>query len=459
MSQPPPRGPASLRPDRRALERAVTVTVVAALGRRRASSPSGHRRRRRRRGGHRAAGDAAPRRDRRRAPSRRRPARPRHHDRRHDRHVARAADARPPTPPCRPTAERAGASCSASTSSGSGWSTPTTGVKRTYPVSGSVTDNLQPGTYAVYSRSRWAIGVDDSGVMQYFVRFTQGPTGAAIGFHTIPTQNGVPLQTARAARHAAVTRLHPAGDARRDRAVELRAGRHQGRRRRLSDDASPAQAGGGSDQGWPNRGCGDDDAGCGTAPAGRVGAVGLARPVPWWRWCVAAASPAATCWPPRVRERDRSRARTVAGPRPARPPSSSRGLGSTGAGVDDAALGAGRDAEVVEEVLGGRVGLLRLVEGQVERLVDHLPAVEVGPVHEGDRDAGGAGAAGAADPVDVGLLVLGAGVVDDVGDARRRRCRGRRRRWRRGRGSCPRGTWSAPSRGRPGPCRRAAARR
>jgi lipoprotein-anchoring transpeptidase ErfK/SrfK len=68
-------------------------------------------------------------------------------------------------------------------------------VKRSYPVSGSVTDNLQPGSYSVYSRSRWATGVEDSGVMQYFVRFTQGPTGAAIGFHTIPTQNGVPLQT------------------------------------------------------------------------------------------------------------------------------------------------------------------------------------------------------------------------------------------------------------------------
>jgi hypothetical protein len=52
-----------------------------------------------------------------------------------------------------------------------------------------------PGTYSVYSRSRWAVGVDDSGVMQYFVRFTQGPTGAAIGFHTIPTKNDVPLQT------------------------------------------------------------------------------------------------------------------------------------------------------------------------------------------------------------------------------------------------------------------------
>jgi len=68
-------------------------------------------------------------------------------------------------------------------------------VQRTYLVSGSVTHNLVPGTYAVYSRSRWAVGVDDSGVMQYFVRFTQGPTGAAIGFHTIPTKNGVPLQS------------------------------------------------------------------------------------------------------------------------------------------------------------------------------------------------------------------------------------------------------------------------
>jgi lipoprotein-anchoring transpeptidase ErfK/SrfK len=66
---------------------------------------------------------------------------------------------------------------------------------RTYLVSGSMTDNLQPGAYAVYSRSRWAVGVEDSGVMQYFVRFTQGPTGAAIGFHSIPTRNGVPLQT------------------------------------------------------------------------------------------------------------------------------------------------------------------------------------------------------------------------------------------------------------------------
>src|SRR5690349_17960515 len=43
-------------------------------------------------------------------------------------------------------------------------------------------------------------------------------------------------------------------------------------------------------------------------------------------------------------------------------------LALDGGGVDDPALGAGGDALVVEEVLGGRVRLLRLVEGQVEGL-------------------------------------------------------------------------------------------
>lgn len=67
-------------------------------------------------------------------------------------------------------------------------------VRRTYLVSGSVEDNLDPGTYDVFSTSRWAVGVDDSGVMEYFVRFAHG-RNAAIGFHTIPTKNGAALQT------------------------------------------------------------------------------------------------------------------------------------------------------------------------------------------------------------------------------------------------------------------------
>ena len=70
-----------------------------------------------------------------------------------------------------------------------------TKVDRTYLVSGSLTDNLDPGTYSVYSRSEQAWGIDDSGTMKYFVRFTQGDTGAAIGFHTIPVDEGAPVQT------------------------------------------------------------------------------------------------------------------------------------------------------------------------------------------------------------------------------------------------------------------------
>jgi hypothetical protein len=69
-------------------------------------------------------------------------------------------------------------------------------VARTYLVSGSLYDNLDPGTYAVYSRSEDAVGIDDSGTMNYFVRFTEGDEGAAIGFHDIPVDDGNLVQTA-----------------------------------------------------------------------------------------------------------------------------------------------------------------------------------------------------------------------------------------------------------------------
>lgn len=68
-------------------------------------------------------------------------------------------------------------------------------VRRTYPVSGSRHDNLDPGTYSVYSRSLHAVGIDDSGTMKYFVRFTRGDSGAAIGFHDIPVDDGKRVQT------------------------------------------------------------------------------------------------------------------------------------------------------------------------------------------------------------------------------------------------------------------------
>ena len=67
-------------------------------------------------------------------------------------------------------------------------------VRRTYLVSGSVTDNLQPGTYSVYSKSTDAVGVDDSGTMRYMVRFAHGEN-AAIGFHDIPVLDGSRVQT------------------------------------------------------------------------------------------------------------------------------------------------------------------------------------------------------------------------------------------------------------------------
>jgi hypothetical protein len=61
-------------------------------------------------------------------------------------------------------------------------------VARTYLVSGSMGDNLKPGTYSVYSRSMHAWGIDGT-TMRYMVRFAHGVT-AAIGFHDIPLLDG-----------------------------------------------------------------------------------------------------------------------------------------------------------------------------------------------------------------------------------------------------------------------------
>ncbi len=68
-------------------------------------------------------------------------------------------------------------------------------VRRTYLVSGSIYDNLDPGTFQVYSRDKSALGIDDSGSMKFFVRFTRGDAGAAIGFHDIPVDAGRPVQS------------------------------------------------------------------------------------------------------------------------------------------------------------------------------------------------------------------------------------------------------------------------
>src|SRR5690606_15800441 len=80
------------------------------------------------------------------------------------------------------------------------------------------------------------------------------------------------------------------------------------------------------------------------------------------------------------------------------------------------ALGGGGDVEVGEEVVGGRVGLHRLGRLEPQLPGDEGPAREVFPVHEGDRGALLARAAGAAGAVEVGLVVVGAVPVHDVGD-------------------------------------------
>lgn len=69
-------------------------------------------------------------------------------------------------------------------------------IAATYLVSGSMYDNLDTGTYEVYSRSEQATSFDQRSTMNYFVRFTKGPSGAAIGFHDIPVSvtDAEPLQ-------------------------------------------------------------------------------------------------------------------------------------------------------------------------------------------------------------------------------------------------------------------------
>ena len=69
-------------------------------------------------------------------------------------------------------------------------------VERTYLVSGSKFDNLNPGTYTVESKTRYATAFDYSGSMEYFVRFATGFT-APIGFHTVPVDNSGYLEQTR----------------------------------------------------------------------------------------------------------------------------------------------------------------------------------------------------------------------------------------------------------------------
>jgi lipoprotein-anchoring transpeptidase ErfK/SrfK len=68
-------------------------------------------------------------------------------------------------------------------------------IARTYLVSGSRYDQLNPGTYRVFSKSAKTTSWNSRATMNYMVRFTRGKN-AAIGFHDIPRYpNGTVAQT------------------------------------------------------------------------------------------------------------------------------------------------------------------------------------------------------------------------------------------------------------------------
>jgi lipoprotein-anchoring transpeptidase ErfK/SrfK len=70
-------------------------------------------------------------------------------------------------------------------------------AERTYPVSGSRFDNLDPGSYRVQSKTRHATAFDASGTMEYFVRFATGYS-EPIGFHSVPRDTAGRLEQTKA---------------------------------------------------------------------------------------------------------------------------------------------------------------------------------------------------------------------------------------------------------------------
>jgi hypothetical protein len=66
---------------------------------------------------------------------------------------------------------------------------------RTYRVSGRF-GQPTPGTYQVFSRSSYTCNIDHPNIcMRFMVRFAHGPKGDNIGFHEIPKENGVPIES------------------------------------------------------------------------------------------------------------------------------------------------------------------------------------------------------------------------------------------------------------------------
>jgi hypothetical protein len=68
---------------------------------------------------------------------------------------------------------------------------------RCYPVSGHrAMAQPRTGSYQVFSRSSYTCNIEHTYVcMRWMVRFTVGPDGDNIGFHEIPRDEGVPVQS------------------------------------------------------------------------------------------------------------------------------------------------------------------------------------------------------------------------------------------------------------------------
>jgi lipoprotein-anchoring transpeptidase ErfK/SrfK len=119
--------------------------------------------------------------------------------------AARAAPAPPTTPP---EDAKPAETATLPADSGSGtrvvyaigaqqvWLVTDSTVVRTYKVSGSRYDQLDPGGYRVFSRSRHATSWHGTETMEYMVRFHRGAR-SNIGFHDIPvdTASGTEVQT------------------------------------------------------------------------------------------------------------------------------------------------------------------------------------------------------------------------------------------------------------------------
>jgi lipoprotein-anchoring transpeptidase ErfK/SrfK len=70
-------------------------------------------------------------------------------------------------------------------------------VVKTHRVSGKLKScDPTPGTYSVFSRSRYTNSIQKPSIKWgYMIRFTTGCQGGNIGFHEIPTEFGTPVQT------------------------------------------------------------------------------------------------------------------------------------------------------------------------------------------------------------------------------------------------------------------------